>query len=210
LLSIRFRPGLACLLPGRFKFFWYAVSGCEVHSPLTAALEGMTRNDSHPPKSKRRWYQFSLRTLLVFMLVCGAGLGWLAMKMQRARKQREAVEVVLKAGGTVFYDYQLDETGAWIRGAQPTAPVWLRKSLGDDFFYEVIEVYLIDTQVTDAGLEHLKDLPNLQTLLLNDTQVTDAGLEHLKKLPNVECLGLGGTQVSDAGLGHLNGLTKLK
>ena len=44
------------------------------HLPL---LEGMTMNDSGPPKPKRRWYQFRLRTLVVALLVAGIGLGWL-------------------------------------------------------------------------------------------------------------------------------------
>ena len=38
--------------------------------------------------------------------------------------------------------------------------------------------------MTDAGLEHLKGLTQLQRLACGDTQVTDAGLEHLKGLTN--------------------------
>ena len=34
---------------------------------------------------RRRWLQFSLRTLLVLMLVFGAGFGWLAHEIQHAR-----------------------------------------------------------------------------------------------------------------------------
>ena len=37
------------------------------------------------------------------------------------------------------------------------------------------------TQVTDAGLIHLKDLPNLQFLDLAGTQVTEAGVSNLKE-----------------------------
>ena len=49
----------------------------------------------------------------------------------------------------------------------------------------VIRVTLMDTQVTDAGLEHLKGMTNLRYLHLGDTQVTDAGVNELKKaLPN--------------------------
>jgi hypothetical protein len=44
-----------------------------------------------------------------------------------------------------------------------------------------------ETQVTDAGLEHLKGLTVLQRLDLRGTKVTPAGVEQLKKsLPNVE------------------------
>jgi len=35
----------------------------------------MTMNESDTPKSKRRWYQFSLRTLLVFVGLFLAGCG---------------------------------------------------------------------------------------------------------------------------------------
>ena len=37
------------------------------------------------------------------------------------------------------------------------------------------------TQVTDAGLVHLKVMTGLRRLDLNDTQATDAGVEDLKK-----------------------------
>jgi hypothetical protein len=36
--------------------------------------------------------------------------------------------------------------------------------------------------VTDAGVEHLKELTQLQWLDLSDTQVTDAGVENLEGL----------------------------
>ena len=47
-----------------------------------------------------------------------------------------------------------------------------------------LEVLILSsTEITDAGLEHLKDLP-LNTLDLNLCfNLTDAGLEHLKGLP---------------------------
>jgi Leucine-rich repeat (LRR) protein len=49
------------------------------------------------------------------------------------------------------------------------------------------ELYLTDTQVSDAGLEHLRRLTQLENLNLSNTQVTDAGVNELKKaLPDVE------------------------
>ena len=65
------------------------------------------------------------------------------------------------------------------------------------------------TQITDAGLEHLKELTRLRTLFLANTQITDAGLEHIKGLTSLEVLTLDNTQISDAGLEHLKGLTSL-
>ena len=46
-------------------------------------------------------------------------------------------------------------------------------------------LYLMDTQVTDAGLVHLKGLTHLQMLLLEDTQVTEGGVQEQRQaLPN--------------------------
>ena len=59
------------------------------------------------------------------------------------------------------------------------------------------------TQVTDAGLAHLQGFTNLDKLIIRDTLVTDAGLAHLK-VTSLKALYLGRTQITDAGLAHLN------
>ena len=74
----------------------------------------------------------------------------------------------------------------------------------------VISVDLHGTKVTDAGLENLQDLPQLQSLVLFNTQITDAGLAHLKGLTKLRGLSLDTTKVTDAGLIHLKGLTQLQ
>jgi hypothetical protein len=171
------------------------------------------------PKVKLRWYQFSLRTLFVFTTLCAVACSWLAVKMQQARKQREAVEAIQKLGGEVKYDYQ--ETT--ILNPQPPGPAWLRKLFGDDFFATVTSVrlssdanlgdlkgltdvralFLSNIWVTDAGLENLTGMTQLITLFLDDTQVTDAGLEHLKGLTQLQMLYVGNTQVTEAGVTKL-------
>ncbi len=77
---------------------------------------------------------------------------------------------------------------------EATAPSDLILELGslDKLQY----LYLCNTQVTDADLEHLKGLTNLRYLNLTNTQITDAGLEHLKGLSNLENLELDDTQVT--------------
>ena len=72
------------------------------------------------------------------------------------------------------------------------------------------KLYLPFTKVTDAGLVHLKGLTSLRELDLRGTKVTDAGLVHLKGLTSLQGLYLGGTKITDAGLIHLKGLTKLQ
>ena len=69
---------------------------------------------------------------------------------------------------------------------------------------------LSGTEITDAGLAHLKGLSSLQLLFLNNTQVSDVGLAHLKGLTSLQRLYLNYTKVSDAGLEHLKGLSSLQ
>jgi Leucine-rich repeat (LRR) protein len=59
------------------------------------------------------------------------------------------------------------------------------------------------SDVTDVGLEHLKGLTNLQSLILEGTKVTDVGLEHLKGLPRLRWLDLADTKVSQRGVKKL-------
>lgn len=50
----------------------------------------MTMNDSRPLKLERRWYQLSLRTLLVFVLAVGVGFGLISRRFLESRSRRTA------------------------------------------------------------------------------------------------------------------------
>ena len=75
---------------------------------------------------------------------------------------------------------------------------------------ELESLYIASPHVTDAGLEHLKGLTELKRLEVLRPPVTDAGLEHLKGLTELKLLALGSRQFTDAGLQHLKGLTELE
>jgi hypothetical protein len=178
-----------------------------------------------------RWrFPFGIRSLLVLVIAVVIPCGWLAMRMEQAKKQREAVEGIKKVGGWVWYDYQIDTSFSWLREAEPSERSWLRKLVGDDFFEDVVcagvfwddgmqyltglpelkSLNLGSTQVTDTGLEHLRGLTQLRQLSVSSTGLTDTGMEHLAGLSQLEWLNLGGTQITDEGLEHLEGLSQLK
>ncbi len=155
-----------------------------------------------------RWrFQFSIRSLLVLTIAVAIPCSWFAVKMQHARKQREAVEALRGVSERVFYAGGFDAAG---KGAKPLGPAWLLDWLGVDFFLDVVAVWDGKPRFTDNYMIHLKVLTNLEGLYLGNTEVTDAGLEHIKGLTNLEGLFLDDTKVTDAGLEHLKGLTNLK
>ncbi len=142
------------------------------------------------PKPKRRFLRFTLSSLLLLMLVVCVGLGW---KVDRVRKQREAVTWVQKLGGSVSYDYQTDDNFKALPNAEPPGPKWLMKLLGIDFFDDVVRVKLLQvTQVSDVT--PLLGLTSVERLDLDGTQVSD--VTPLAGLTSLKWLDLGGTPVS--------------
>ena len=161
-------------------------------------------------KPRRRWFQFSLRTLLIGVTVAACGLGWLGVRVKDARKQAAAVTAVEKLGGFVCYDFQADSMGDGVSAPGTPGPAWLRAILGDDFFRSVWLVTFAGTSITDAELQRLGDFEQLNWLILDGTLVSDAGLEHLKGLRQLKRLSLNNTSFDDERLEHLKEFTQLR
>jgi hypothetical protein len=180
------------------------------------------------PKRKRRWFQFSLRTLLILTAIVAIASAWLGKRIEQKRKERDAVAAIIESGGYVRYDYQY-MNGRVDLNAEPAAAGWLRKLCGDNFFSEVVWVRangtgvvfpdvltelrvleLNKTNVGDAELVNLKRMTQLEELVLSETAVTDAGLACLEGLTRLRYLDVSATQVSDEGLAHLKDLTQLQ
>ncbi len=135
---------------------------------------------NEPAKAERRWFQFRLRTLLIAVLLLGLPLSWVAVRMERARRQREAVEAIAKLGGGVRYDYH---DGVCHPAEHPPVPSWLLKLRGDDFFSCVVGVgFFPADRVGDDDLAVLGTLPRLNFVELVHVPITDNGLRHLDGL----------------------------
>ena len=130
------------------------------------------------PKPKLRWFQYSLRTLLVVMTLSAIACSWYAAKKQSEERQQEAVATIEKLHGGLHW-------------TQPSGPAWLRNLLGDDYFRTVDAVdlgYRLDA-VSDAELHQIaKGFPRIEVIDLSWTNVTDAGLENLKGLSQLQTL----------------------
>jgi len=158
-----------------------------------------------------RWFQFSICSLLVLVVVVAIPYSWLAVEMQRASEQRKAVEGIERLGECVAYGYKFDRHGGqWpLLSEELPGSLWLRRLLGDDFFADVVGVSAHESEVNDAILEHLRVLPRLREVCLQSCQVSEKGVEFVGDLANLRELLLDGSNVSDEGLEHIAGLIQL-
>lgn len=156
-------------------------------------------------KPRRRWLRFSLRTMLVFMLVAGVFLSsWVAS----ARRQRITADTIRATGAGVAYD--VDE--AHNVGRLQLAKQWIRYAghtlfgsdvfdlLGYDLWCTVSGVdYSASNGDADAILLNCHDLPELRMLCLPFSDASDAGISHLRGHQSLEDLQLNGcTKITDA------------
>jgi internalin A len=148
-------------------------------------------------RPRRRRSQFSLRTLLLAVLLLTLPLSWIGLERSR---ERRAVAEIEALGGCVVYHYPPSD---W-RGSEV-----IPDSFRDFFFSGVYQAELKAGTVDDDGLRRLRALKDLKILFVTDNRITDAGARHLGGLTRLRLLGLTGTRIGDAGLEHLQGLPNL-
>ena len=156
-----------------------------------------------PPKRKRRWFQFSLRALMIFTALVAVAAATLGTRISRKRNEHDAVEVMRKSGGFVSYDSYKSE---------PSGPHWLRVLLGDNFFSEVVSVgFDFSTRpLGDGELANLERFTNLRDLNIRGCDVTAPGMAHVKGLSQLVWIDFQRTNVNDAELVNLTGLVRLQ
>jgi hypothetical protein len=123
------------------------------------------------PRPKRRWFQYSLRSLMLFVLCCAIACSWFAT---RAANQREAVRALLGIHGClVAYDCDYcDFADPFISPAAfgdvlpvKSREMWTDGLFGKDFGHRVVEVGVPLAEVTEA-MPHLARLPHLKTVYI--------------------------------------------
>jgi hypothetical protein len=152
-----------------------------------------------PPKRKRCWFQFSLRSLMILTLMGAVASAWVARSMERKRKERDTVAAISKYGGRAFYYWQFDADFKMIDPqANPSGPAWFRSLVIDNIVCDVAAVDFMSTVDISEGLDELVGLPKLRKLDLSFNWVSIAGLEKLKRLTQLEDMWLPRNSVTDA------------
>jgi hypothetical protein len=157
----------------------------------------------------RRFFQISIRTLLVLTTLVAIGLAYFNRIRQHVREQKIAAARIESLGGK-----------ATIKPSSRVWP-WLPKAIGDEYFQEVIAVDLDKTLVTDADLELVGNLRGMKSLALRGidlqavypstfrlpqnpnilpSQITSAGIQHLGPKKKLERVWLNNTRITDDAL----------
>ncbi len=130
-------------------------------------------------KRRLRWYQFRLRTLLVFTtLVVGLLVAWRQLG-EPYRRQRGTMKLVQDLGG----EFQTAEAAAWQRAL-----------FGDDA-QDITFVNLADSDEVDRYLRPIAELPRLRALAVGGLAFTAAHLRELRRCRSLEVLMLDSTSV---------------
>ena len=163
-----------------------------------------TRSD---PRPRRRWLQYRLRTLLIAMVLASMVLSWFAARLQRARRQHEAVVAILGCDSCeVAYDGDsrdvfvpdFDLIKAAFEGTPPPVappPSWCERLLGKDFSRRAVSVGVPLSQVGEI-LPPLKQLPYLQRVRIVvfdddcDDELTAAIGKVKQAVPDADVLGV--------------------
>ncbi len=124
--------------------------------------------------------------------------------------QRDAVAAIMRARGSVSYDWEWSNDRPKMSAAEPAWPTWLVKSLGQDCFGHVVAVHLPNRTIDNTLMAQVGRLARLEHLNLFGASVPREGLVHLEKLTSLETLLLPEFQDSDDDLAHLAGLVRLK
>ncbi len=175
-------------------------------------------------------FQFSLRLLLVLVVAVALPFSWLGVEIKKTREEREAVDALLGAGFTVWYQEDQQEfMPSWlsptrIPAASSESP-WLLQLLGKDFFHSVEQADCNPTikgasfTLTDRDfariVPYLSKLPALKALSLTSNQMTENGLSPLENLTNIKNLtihfhGAGVHTLGDEGLKHIARIRQLE
>lgn len=135
----------------------------------------------------RRRFQFSIRSLLLLMLLTSLVLSWVAVKRQETKRQQAVAEVISKLGGTVLWD-------VWDGSESHPTRIFSEVNCVD---------FRSGTHVADAALERLKEFPALTELGFTGSDISDAQLEYLEKLPRLREVIITSTKVTPAGVERL-------
>lgn len=178
-----------------------------------------------PPRPRRRWFQFSLRSLLLIMTVLAV---WLGMQMDRVRKRQQALEMVLGHSGSVSNSAALDSHEKRYDANTAEVEYQLARTKGRSAKGTAVSAGEVDRlRVQRLWAQGIFDeghrpfwcprwaLPDetfvkVTHISLIDRSIDDDDVKSLQVFAELEYLDLRGTRITDLGLRRLACLKNLR
>lgn len=163
------------------------------------------------PAAPRQQTKMRPVVLALFMMLGVVG----GMAYQRSERQRMAVRAIEMLGGSVGYDYQIENGGI-----RPNSTSWvpapILDRLGVDFFHSVVEVSLLQPKLPQEktieseqqrlrALDILYAFPSVQTLRVSGRLVNDRRMCEFGKMRSLrELVVTNATNVTNRGIESLS------
>ena len=145
----------------------------DLSKEMSAARRSEAGMSSQPKPISRRWRlypRFSVRGLIVLVLLIGGWFGWIA---RSARIQRDAVAAIEHENGYVLYQCDWKNEKPLRYSARPWYLKWLEKHVGRNYFSNVVSANFSEGP-SDAKLALVSSFYQLEELQF-DTPLTTGG-----------------------------------
>jgi hypothetical protein len=162
-------------------------------------------------KPNRRWFRFTLRGLMICVLILCV---WLAWVVNRAHFQRDLLAALDRCDAVPKFSIEFNEQGEEIEPGQtdfePSAFAnWLAPWIGEEYFYPtIVGARFYEHSPTIEALRLLARLPRVYVLSFSAAGISSEMLDQIKSLPAIERLEI--TDASDDLLMHVAQLKSLK
>ena len=135
-----------------------------------------------PPTPRRRWRRFSIRGLMLLMLVIGALLAFVVKDLIEAREEQAIISKLSEVRVSITFVHDMGENPDQLPGNP-----FLRAILGENY-----KVRLYEARMTEPiGEETILRLPNLrhlEILELRNEKLSDRSVDALARIPRLRRL----------------------
>ncbi|HVX11072.1 MAG TPA: hypothetical protein VHC22_07825 [Pirellulales bacterium] len=175
------------------------VGECSAES-APSSTESTTGAGKPGGKRRRRWLQFSIRSLLVAMGLAALLMGLLGVPLFRLRRQIAVSERLQEAGARL----------SWEAADGTVMDRLAEKLFGDKAAVHVTEVVWDRVELSPSDLADLEWLDHAQVIDLGWSSVNDDGMVPMRALRHLRYLNIDGATITDRGLGYLSGCRSLE